>query len=133
MSVSCKGCGRSFSFMGYNAHHSHQDAKPECQGRENAQVSSVAVNTRNYRVSVQDTSSRYPGRDARAGGSRDPDLDSDGDSEPGPWQAVSHAGGADSDAAGSGPGESCILHCLHRFTCILCCRYYTINYIYFTC
>ncbi len=104
MSVSCKGCGRSFSEKGYNVHHSHRGAKPECQCRENARFPSVAVNARNYRVTVQNASE-----------SRPPDLDDlesdssarDGDSLGGPGQdpSPSHRDGADSDAAGSGPGE----------------------------
>ena len=102
MSVTCKGCGRSFSEKGYNVHHSRRDAKPECQGRENARFPSVAVNARNYRVTVQNAS-------------RPPDLDDlesessarDGDSLGGPGQdpSPSHRDGADSDAAGSGPGD----------------------------
>jgi hypothetical protein len=110
MSVSCKGCGRSFSEKGYNVHHSHRGAKPECQGRENARFPSVAVNARNYRVTVQNAS-RPPSWACHS----DPDSDDlesessarDGDSLGGPGQdpSPSHRDGADSDAAGSGPGE----------------------------
>ena len=119
MSVSCKGCGRSFSLKGYNVHHSRGDAKPEFQGRENAQVASVAVNACNYRVSVHDASSGRPSRDsdARAVRGPDPDLqvesDSDGEHGPGPGQAPSHDADSLADAAGSGgsgPGESSTLH-----------------------
>jgi hypothetical protein len=113
MSVICEGCGRSFTARGYNAHHSRQDAKPECQGRDKAQVAAVAVNARNYRVSVQHALSMH----ARSGGpgrSHGDLEDPDGDSEPGPGPGPAAPRAADSDAE-SGPGEfTCTLHVLYK-------------------
>jgi hypothetical protein len=103
MSVICKGCGKSFTLRGYNGHHSRRDAKPECQGRDKSQVATVAVNARNYRVSVQPAVSIH----ARSGGP-DPDLDLDSE-DPAPGRRRDGPGAApsaDSDAE-SGPGESC--------------------------
>ena len=53
MSRICVGCGRSFSFRGYNAHHSRPDAPPQCKGRNHERIANVSVNARNYRVSLQ--------------------------------------------------------------------------------
>jgi hypothetical protein len=53
MSRICVGCGRSFSFRGYNAHHSRPDAPPQCKGRNHERIAKVSVNARNYRVSLQ--------------------------------------------------------------------------------
>ena len=97
MSVICKGCGKSFTLRGYNGHHSRRDAKPECQGRDKSQVATVAVNARNYRVSVQPAVSMH----ARSGGPArpgDPDSDLDLDSED---PAPGRDGAAPSDGAES--------------------------------
>ncbi len=102
MSVICQGCGRTFTLRGYNSHHSRQDAKTECQGRDKSQVATVAVNARHYRVSVQPALSMHarPGSESGGPGRRGSlshgDLDSEDPAAP----------SVDSDAE-SGPGESC--------------------------
>ena len=39
-----------------HAHHSRPDMADACKGRHNEAVASVSVNSRNYRVNVQDSS-----------------------------------------------------------------------------
>ena len=100
----CRGCGRTFTFRGLNAHHSKRNAAEACQGRQAEAAVSISVNARNYRVTVQDSESRAAGESSMHDQARGPasDSDSEGDAGPGP---------ANSDI---GPGESCKTHVTNK-------------------
>ncbi len=59
-----------------NGHHSRPDVADACKGRHNEAVASVSVNSRNYRVNVQD-SSRAGHHDGPGPGPNDVELEDD--------------------------------------------------------
>ena len=64
-----------------NGQHSRPDVADACKGRHNEAVASVSVNSRNYRVNVQD-SSRAGHHDGPGSGPGPNDLELEDDTGP---------------------------------------------------
>ena len=66
-----------------NGQHSRPDVADACKGRHNEAVASVSVNSRNYRVNVQDSeSSRAGHHDGPGSGPGPNDLELEDDTGP---------------------------------------------------